>query len=69
MEEQFKKNKNKKVASEKLDSDEESTSTETTEKEGPTEGSSGIDKTLVNQADVIVESSGNSGNVQRLQNE
>ncbi|CAH2085558.1 unnamed protein product [Euphydryas editha] len=69
MEEQFKKNKNKKLASEKIDSDEESNSTETTEKDKPAEGSPGIDKILVNQADVIVESSGNSGNVQRLQDE
>ncbi|XP_026485579.2 uncharacterized protein LOC113393094 [Vanessa tameamea] len=68
MEEQFKKNKNKKVASEKVDNDDESTSNETTENSSAEE-SAGSDKTLVNQADVIVESSGNSGNVQRLQDD
>ncbi|XP_023934918.1 uncharacterized protein LOC112043642 [Bicyclus anynana] len=65
MEEQFKKNKNKKVASDKADSDESDetdNSTEETASEEATEPS-------VHQANVVVESPGSSGNVQRLQDE
>ncbi|XP_034828423.1 uncharacterized protein [Maniola hyperantus] len=65
MEEQFKKNKNKKGASDKIDSD-ESTENSSTEENGSIEQSS---ETSINQANVIVESPGSSGNVQRLQDE
>ncbi|XP_050348990.1 uncharacterized protein LOC126772640 [Nymphalis io] len=68
MEEQFKKNKNKKIASDKNDNEDQPTSNESTENSSAEENV-GIDKTLVSQADVIVESSGNSGNVQRLQDD
>lgn len=66
MEEQFKKNKKK--TTEKNDSGEN----ESTEKISSAEDSpisEKVNESSVNRADVIVETSGNSGNVQRLQNE
>ncbi|CAH0723786.1 unnamed protein product, partial [Brenthis ino] len=68
MEEQFKKNK-KKLASDKTDSDDE---TQSDEKNASTEYSPVSDKkdeSTVNRADVIIETPGSSGNVQRLQDE
>lgn len=68
MEEQFKKNK-KKLASDKTDSDDE---TQSDEKNASTEYSTVGDKkdeSTVNRADVIIETPGSSGNVQRLQDE
>lgn len=67
MEEQFKKNKKK--ATEKVDSDDE---TEGTEKNNSAKESTNSERSndmTVNRADVIIETPGNSGNVQRLQDE
>ncbi|KAI8420945.1 hypothetical protein MSG28_008099 [Choristoneura fumiferana] len=69
MEEQFKKNKNKQSASEKIDSDENSSSEDSSEKgsaigEEQTETS---EVSGVSEASVVVASPGTSGNVQRLE--
>lgn len=65
MEEQFKKNKKKKVASDKIDTD------ESTEKDSSSDENASVEvaESAVNRGNVIVESPGSSGNVQRLQDE
>ncbi|XP_061704634.1 uncharacterized protein LOC133515993 [Cydia pomonella] len=68
MEEQFKKNKNKSTASEKIDSD-GNVSTEVSSEKSSEESDEQTDKSevSVNESSVIVASPGSSGNVQRLE--
>ncbi|XP_063827508.1 titin [Ostrinia nubilalis] len=70
MEEQFRKNKNKQSASDKMDSGEESSSEDSSEAETESSSEAAVDvaKTVaVSEASVIVQSPGASGNVERLQ--
>ncbi|CAH2981764.1 unnamed protein product [Chilo suppressalis] len=67
MEEQFKKNKNKQSASEKMDSDETESSTEDSSEVETSSEQAPVDKNAVSEASVIVGTPGTSGNVERLQ--
>lgn len=66
MEEQFKKNKNKKIALEKVDSDEDNNPEGIAKDEEPI-APEDTDMTSVSEASVVVGSPGTSGNVERLQ--
>ncbi|CAK1544010.1 unnamed protein product [Leptosia nina] len=66
MEEQFKKNKNKHTASEKIDNSDEDASSENVP-ESSTESKGDIEGRAVNEGGVIIESAGSTGNVERLQ--
>ncbi|XP_045515692.1 uncharacterized protein LOC123708823 isoform X2 [Pieris brassicae] len=65
MEEQFKKNKNKNAASEKIDSEDEPDTM--VQEETSTENKSEIEGRAIEDGGVIIQSAGSSGNVERLQ--
>lgn len=67
MEEQFRKNKNKQSASDKMDSDETEDSTEDSSEAAAESSSEAAKTSSVSEASVIVDSPGASGNVERLQ--
>ncbi|XP_072929221.1 uncharacterized protein [Epargyreus clarus] len=74
MEEQFKKNKNKQTAKDKVDSNEDDSSENSSEEKDSTVSSTDTslnsDKSVesdVGRADVVIDSPGTSGNVERLQ--
>lgn len=70
MEEQFRKNKNKQSAAEKMDSEDETSTEDSSEKEVENSNEPAEDDkktSAVSEASVIVGSVGASGNVERLQ--